>query len=117
MNDIFKTKSVKLFIVAQNTLKNNTNLEPFLIKKIPQNIPTPKISPLSSTKNINNNRINGNENIKKLNSQLLNPNQMKINNLMKAKKISFKKSPPTKVINNFFPKEQEFKNHKMIEND
>ena len=115
MNDIFKTKSVKLFIVAQNTLKNNTNLEPFLIKKIPQNIPTPKISPLSSTKNINNNGINGNENIKKLNSQLLNSNQMKINNLIKAKKISFKKSPPTKVINNFFPKEQEFKNHKMIE--
>ena len=115
MNDIFKTKSVKLFIVAQNTLKNNTNLEPFLIKKIPQNIPTPKISPLSSTKNINNNRINGNENIKQLNSQLRKPNQMKINNLIQAKKISFKKSPPTKVINNYFPKEKEFKNHKIIE--
>lgn len=120
MNDIFRKKSVKLFIVAQNTLKNNTKLNSFLNKKISKNklefIPTPKISPLSSTKNINNNGTKGNEIINQLNSQFHTPNQMKINNLMKAQKISFQKSPPAKIINNYFPKEKEFNNHKMIEN-
>ena len=119
MNDIFKKKSVKLFIVAQNTLKNNAKLNSFLNKKISQNkhefVSTPKISPLSSTKNIINNGINSNDFIKQLNSQFHTPTQMKINNLMKAQKISFKKGPPKKVINNYFPKEQEFNNNKIIE--
>ena len=119
MNDIFKKKSVKLFIVAQNTLKNNKKLNSFLNKKSknkPEFIHSPRISPLSSTKNINNNGINGNDVIKQLNCQINTPNQTKINSLIKAQKISFKKSPPAKVINNYFPKEQEFNNHKMIEN-
>ena len=78
------------------------------IKKISQNkhefVSTPKISPLSSTNNIINNGINSNDFIKQLNSQFHTPNQMKINNLMNAKKISFKKRSPKKVINNYFPK-------------
>ena len=118
MNDTFKKKSVKLFIVAQNTLKNNSKLNSFLNKKISQNkhefISTPKNLPLSSTKNIDNNGIIDNDFIKQLNSQFHTPNQMKVNNLMNAQKISFKKRPPKKVINNYFPKEQEFNNQNKL---
>jgi hypothetical protein len=96
MNDIFLKKSVKLFIVAQNNQKNNTKLNSFLSKispNKPELIHTHKISPISSTKNINNNEINGNKVISKLNSriQIHTPNQIRINNLMKAKKYPLKK--------------------------
>ena len=67
MNDIFKKRNPKLFIISQNTFKKNIKLNSFINKNEPNKLEynhSPKISSLS-TKKIN---INDNINIKNINS-------------------------------------------------
>ena len=110
MNEIFKKKSAILYAISQNKIKKNKNFSPLIDKISPinhQNDDSPRISSIR-------NKLKANENYlsKKLNSRISLSN--KLNDLSNSSKINtilknsyFKQRNINKVINNYFPKENE----------
>ena len=110
MNEIFKKKSAILYAISQNKIKKNKKFSPLIDQISPinhQNDDSPRISSIR-------NKLKANENYlsKKLNSRISLSN--KLNDLSNSSKINtilknsyFKQRNINKVINNYFPKENE----------